>query len=127
MEEEEHKAVAFNVYQAVAPGFLGYLRRVIVMGIATFEFMIGIPLIQMWLIYKSGNLFNLRAWGLACWHLWISPGIWRHVALGVFSYLKPGFHPDKRRVDPRVLEWREHYRATRKREIGMHPTLFGES
>ena len=127
MEEEEHKAVAFNVYQAVAPGFLGYLRRVIVMAIATFEFMIGIPLLQGWLMYKSGEFFNLRAWGRACWHLWVSPGIWRHVALGVFSYLKPGFHPDKRRVDPKVLEWRAHYRAIRKREIGMHPTLFGES
>ena len=127
MEEEEHKSVAFNVYQAVAPGFLGYLRRVIVMTIATFDFMIAIPILQTWLMYKSGNLFNFKAWGKACWHLWISPGIWRHVMLGVFSYLKPGFHPDKRRVDPRVLEWRAHYRATRKREIGMHPTLFGES
>ena len=127
MEEEEHKSVAFNVYQTVAPGFGGYLRRVLVMSVATFDFMITIPLLQIWLMYKSGNLFNFRAWGKACGHLWVTPGIWRHVMLGVFSYLKPGFHPDKRRVDPKVLEWRAHYRATRKREIGMHPTLFGES
>ncbi len=127
MEEEEHKAVAFNVYRAVAPGFLGYLRRVLIMGVATFDFMIAIPVIQIWLMAKSGEILNLRAWGKAFWHLWGSPGIWRHVMLGVFSYLLPGFHPDKRRVDPKVLEWRAHYRATRKRETHMHPTLFGES
>lgn len=44
-----------------------------------------------------------------------------------FSYLRPGFHPDKRRVDPKILEWRAHYRATHKRQTHMHPTLFGES
>jgi predicted metal-dependent hydrolase len=127
MEEEEHKAVAFNVYQAVAPGFWGYLRRVITMLIVTFEFMLTIPALQIWLMAKSGELFNGRAWGKALWHLWGTPGIWRHVVLGIFPYLLPGFHPDKRRVDPKVLEWRAHYRTTKKREMGMHPTLFGES
>lgn len=126
MEEEEHKAVAFNVYQSLGwkPG--DYIRRVLIMGVATIDFMIAIPLLQLWLMIKTGNAFNLRAWAAAFWHLWVSPGIWRHVMLGVFSYLKPGFHPNQRKVNPAVLEWRKHYQASQTRPVGMKPTLFGE-
>lgn len=127
MEEEEHKAVAFNVYRTVAPGVTGYLRRVVVMTLATFDFMIAIPILQGWLMARSGEFWNIRSWWRACRHLWISPGVWRHVMLGVFAYLSPGFHPDKRRVKPEVLAWRAHYRAVANRTPRMTPTLFGES
>jgi predicted metal-dependent hydrolase len=126
MEEEEHKAVAFDVYRTVAPGFAGWLRRVVAMGIATFDFMIAIPLLQAWLMAKRGKFLDLRAWGRAFRHLWISPGIWRHVMFGVFSYMRPGFHPSKRHVSAEVLAWRLHYRATRSR-APQGPTIFGES
>ena len=126
MEEEEHKAVAFNVYQTACPGLIGYLRRVLLMSLATFDFLITIPLLQAWLMAKGGEFWNVRAWARACYYLWISPGVWRHVMLGVFAYLAPGFHPAKRRVKPQVLAWRRHYRATANRPPRMTPTLFGE-
>jgi predicted metal-dependent hydrolase len=97
------------------------------MGVATIDFMVAIPLLQFWLMAKSGEAANLSSWGRAFRHLWISPGIWRHVMLGIFAYMKPGFHPDNRPVKPEILAWRHQYRATRDRETGMHPTLFGES
>jgi predicted metal-dependent hydrolase len=127
MEEEEHKAVAFDVYQTVAFGPIGYLRRIFMMAIATFDFLVSIPLLQLWLMAKGGEAWNGRSWGRAFKHLWISPGVWRRVMLGVFAYMKPGFHPDNRTVKPEVLVWRDHYRATRKRTASMNPTLFGEN
>lgn len=125
MEEEEHKAVAFNVYQAVAPGFGGYLRRIILMGVATFDFILFIAVLQIMLMTKSGNAFNLRSYGRGFWYRWVSPGIWRHVMLGVFSYMRPGFHPDKRKVDPKILAWRKHYRAQSRRPVTLETPLFG--
>lgn len=127
MEEEEHKAVAFNVYQTVAPGLTGYLRRVAAMLVATFDFMVAIPILQIWLMAKGGELWNLRSWARAVNHMWLSPGIWRRVMVGVFAYLAPGFHPHKRAVKPEVLAFRAHYIATRKRELAMPSSLFGES
>lgn len=126
MEEEEHKAVAFDVYRTVAPGLSGYLRRVLAMGVATVDFMIAIPLLQAWLMAKSGEFRNLRSWMRAFRHLWISPGVWRRVMFGVFAYFAPGFHPSRRRLAPEVLAWRAHYRATKSRTAEMSPGLFGE-
>jgi predicted metal-dependent hydrolase len=126
MEEEEHKSVAFDVYATVAPGVVGWLRRVVTMGIATFDFMIAIPVLQAWLMAKRGKLFDFGAWGRAFHHLWISPAVWRHVMLGVFAYMSPSFHPSKRQVSAEVLAWRLHYRATRTRGL-QGPTIFGES
>lgn len=126
MEEEEHKAVAFDVYETVAPGFAGYLRRVLVMGIATFDFMLTIPMLQAWLMAKRGKFWDLRAWARSFHHLWISPGLWRHVMFGVFGYFNPRFHPERRRVKPEVLAWRTYYRAAANRPPHMTPSLFGE-
>ncbi|MGV8996726.1 MAG: metal-dependent hydrolase [Parvibaculaceae bacterium] len=127
MEEEEHKAVAFDVYQTVAPGITGYLLRVYAMAIATFDFMITVPLIQFWLMVKAGEATNLRSWCRAYKHMWISPGVWRHVMFGIFDYMRPGFHPHDRAVKPEVLAWRAHYIATQRRDAVMDTSLFGES
>ena len=111
MEEQEHKAVAFDVYTQIAPGLGGYLRRVATMLIATADFMITIPILEAWLMWHHGEFWRPRSWGRAFWHLWISPGVWRKVMGGVGAYLMPGFHPSKRRLAPSVLGWRERYRA----------------
>lgn len=111
MEEQEHKAVAFEVYRLAAPGWRGYLRRVVVMSIATLDFTLGILALQAWLMAKRGDFWNLRSWGRAHWHLWVVPGVWRHVMLGVFAYLRPGFHPASRRLPPGAVGWAARYRA----------------
>jgi len=117
MEEEEHKAVAFDVYAQVAPGVTGYLRRAAVMVVGTLDFVIFIPVLQAWLMAHRGQFWNLRAWGSCWYYLWISPGIWRHVIAGVFAYLSPTFHPKRRKLDPRILEWQRKYREQTARTI----------
>jgi predicted metal-dependent hydrolase len=116
MEEEEHKAVAFDVYQSVAPGFIGYLRRVVAMLIVTADFTISNTVLHAWLLVRRGEFWNMRSRARAFWYLWIRPGVWRRVMAGVFPYLSPSFHPWRRKVRPEVLAWREYYRQTIKRE-----------
>jgi predicted metal-dependent hydrolase len=126
MEEEEHKAVAFDVYTEVATDRLAYIRRAIAMLIVTLDFWITNSGLMIWLMARRGELFNLRAWARASWYLWISPGVWRRVMAGVFAYLAPDFHPWKREVRPEVLAWRTYYRETVRRAPQSQP-LFDSS
>lgn len=111
MEEEEHKAVAFDVYRTVARDPLRYVRRVVAMAVVTLDFSLTTAALILWLMIRRRQALNLPAWSRLFRYLWIAPGIWRHVAAGVFSYMMPGFHPWKRSVSPRVLAWRNYYRS----------------
>lgn len=84
MEEEEHKAVAFDVYRTAVNDRLRYPRRVIAMALVTFDFWITNSGLMIWLMIRRGQFFNLRAWARAFWYLWVSPGVWRRVMGGVF-------------------------------------------
>jgi len=123
MEEEEHKAVAFDVYQTAARDRLSYIRRVIAMLIVTLDFWITNRGLIVWLMIKRRQFWNLRAWGRVFWHLWVSPGVWRRVMAGVFGYMAPDFHPWKREVRPEVLAWRSFYRQNAKR-VPMSASIF---
>ena len=123
MEEEEHKAVAFDVYRAAVRDRLHYPRRVIAMVLVTFDFWITNSVLMIWLMIRRGHIFNVRAWSHSFWYLWVSPGIWRRVMAGVFSYMSPDFHPWKRSVKPEVLAWRNYYRKVMKR-APTTPSLF---
>lgn len=118
MEEEEHKAVAFDVYNTVAPGPLGYVRRAVAMFIVTLDFFITNIGLRLWLMAKRGQLTNFKSWGHAFWHLWIAPGVWRRILTGSLSFYAPSFHPFKRKVSPQVLAWRSYYRAQKERSLG---------
>lgn len=124
MEEQEHKAVAFDVYAHVAPGLGGYLRRASMMLIATADFMVFMPLLEGWLLWHHGEFWRPKSWGRAFWHLWVAPGVWRHVIGGIGAYLLPGFHPAKRKLAPAVGRWRERYRAAPQREAENLASVF---
>lgn len=124
IEEQEHKAVAFDVYQTIAPGFGGYLRRVSFMIIATLDFMIFIPVMVAWLMAHTGEFWNVRSWARCFWHLWGRPGVWRHVLAGVGAYLVPGFHPWQRELKPQAQAWRARYHAMATRTPEPGQSLF---
>lgn len=115
MEEEEHKAVAFDVYRTMVTDKRSYRRRAGAMVFVTMDFWITNTALVTWLMAKRGQLFNLRAWTRLWRHLWIEPGVWRHVMEGVADYFRRDFHPWQRQVKPEVLAWRNHYRQTAKR------------
>jgi len=119
MEEEEHKAVAFDVYSTAAKDRLNYLRRAIAMVVVTLDFSLTTAGLMLWLMLRRRQAANLKAWARAFWYLWISPGVWRRVMGGVFEYFAFDFHPWKRKVQPEVLAWRNYYRAQTKRTPSM--------
>ncbi len=94
LEETEHKAVAFDVYQAtVGRGLLGYLNRCFALLISTFIFFLVLIPFHMELVRREGQLFNLVGWARLANFQWISPGAFRRTLLDWLDWFRPGFHP----------------------------------
>lgn len=93
VEETEHKAVAFDLYQRVAPGFTGYLRRVALMLLTSVFFVLETTVVHLIFCYRAGCLFDLRGWLRFARFAWVSPGMFRRILLPWLSYFRPGFHP----------------------------------
>ncbi len=126
MEEEEHKAVAFDVYKAMNPGLRGYISRCIAMVIVAADFISMTTFLPMWLLWQRGELFNVRAWGKSFWYQWIAPGFKRRLLMGIPAFFSPRFHPSRRKVKPAVLAWRAHYLATQMRDPDMPGSIFAK-
>src|SRR5207244_3358365 len=62
IEETEHKAVAFDVYKTVAPGFLGWLRRCLIMLSATVIFWTHTLLNYFHFTHRDGISFWKASW-----------------------------------------------------------------
>lgn len=94
VEETEHKAVAFDVYQSVyGQGTLAYLVRIIVMLITTFAFLTAISIFQIRFLVRDGQLFNLRAFGGFLKFMFASPGPLLKMIPDYLDYYAPKFHP----------------------------------
>jgi hypothetical protein len=105
IEENEHKAVCYDVYQQV---YGGYFTRTIMMAITTLIFVGVIGWFQVHLLRKDGQLFNWRSWGKGLKMLF-GPrnGFLTKLLLPYLDYYRPGFHPLDH--DSKALEqrWRQ--------------------
>jgi predicted metal-dependent hydrolase len=105
IEENEHKAVCYDVYQKV---YGGYFTRTIMMAITTLVFFGVIGWFQLHLLRKDGQLFNWRSWGKGLKTLF-GPhnGFLTKLLLPYLDYYRPGFHPLDH--DSKALEqrWRQ--------------------
>lgn len=105
IEENEHKAVCYDVYQQV---YGGYFTRVGMMAISTVIFFGVIGWFQLHLLRKDGQLFNWRSWGKGLKTLF-GPrnGFLTKLILPYLDYYRPGFHPFDH--DSKALEqrWRQ--------------------
>jgi uncharacterized protein len=105
IEENEHKAVCYDVYQKV---YGGYFTRTIMMAITTLIFFGVIGWFQVHLLRKDGQLFNWRSWGKGLKMLF-GPrnGFLSKLLLPYLDYYRPGFHPLDH--DSKALEqrWRQ--------------------
>ena len=124
MEEEEHKAVAFDVFRTVTPPVRFYFIRCFWMVLMTLDFTLMTLVLPAILMAMRGEFFNLKAWGGAYWYHYVVPGNWLKVLWGVGKYFAPGFHPARRKVAPAVLVWRNYYRQTVKRDADMAGSIF---
>jgi len=103
LEENEHKSVAFDVYQTVCGD---HLRRIWVMRFVTVGFLFGTisgTLLSLALDRASYNPFRLFP---SLWRLrrspWLQPAVFRQIK----DYNRPGFHPDDHDTTALVQEWK---------------------
>lgn len=104
IEENEHKSVCYDAYQAVGGG---YFQRTGVMLATTAIFLGVIAWFQIDLMRKDGQLFNWSSWKYGLKTLFGKNGYVRGLIKPYLDYYKPGFHPTHH--ESRELEnyWRE--------------------
>jgi predicted metal-dependent hydrolase len=104
LEESEHKAVAYDVYEAAGGG---YLRRVGIMLVATVVFFAFTLWSQANLLAERKQLW--KPWRLVrgAAQLWIYPGWFTRLVPAYLQYFKPGFHPNDRDNAALLASWRE--------------------
>ncbi|TNF93667.1 MAG: metal-dependent hydrolase [Gammaproteobacteria bacterium] len=104
IEEIEHKAVAFDVYQACVGSY-----RIRLFGFIEASIGLAYLLFRILCEYQATDkrLFNLSDWfKLFVWTV-IWPGIIPRLAWRYFSYLRPGFHPNDFNDEKLLHKWKE--------------------
>jgi predicted metal-dependent hydrolase len=90
IEELDHKAVAFDVYEAAGGE---YRRRVIAMVAATFGLMGTAMIIQWHLMKRDGEHLNLRSWLRGAMRYYGPAGFLVDVLPDYLQYYRRDFHP----------------------------------
>lgn len=94
IEELEHKAVAYDVYETVAgKGFGAYMRRVITFTLAMS--MMNVRFTYNWsvMMRAAGHGIGLRNWGKLFGFLWGKTGFYRKAMPHFLSFYGRNFHP----------------------------------
>ncbi|MGP0173537.1 metal-dependent hydrolase [Pseudomonas sp. NCHU5208] len=105
IEENEHKAVCYDVYQSL---YGGYFTRVFVMMTTTVMFAGVIGWFQLHLLRKDGQLFNWRSWALGLKKLFgPREGFFTKMIGPYLDYYRPGFHPKDHDTTELENRWRE--------------------
>jgi uncharacterized protein len=109
VEEIEHKAVAFDVFQKIAKG--GYFTRIWSFLHVSVLFPLHTLLIMRHMLKVDGHS-TWRVWFKGLWWLYGWGGIWPRLMPHYVAYFKPGFHPWKH-GDMDVYEvWSKAYNAS---------------
>lgn len=93
VEEIEHKAVAFDVYQKVARG--GYFTRIAAMMLTSFTFPFHVFMIMRHIFEVDGLEKRGRVWMKGLWWLYGPGGLYPRLLKSYLAYYRPGFHPWK--------------------------------
>ena len=132
VEETEHKAVCFDVYQQVAGGVLGYIERCLVMLLVSVCMLTAILLSAILMIIANPKKSAPKqdkpkpvakkpfATG---WirYLFIKPGIVPYIMVPYFRYYSPFFHPWKHDNSELVERWKAHYANLRAAGVSAQP------
>ncbi|MDE2421211.1 MAG: metal-dependent hydrolase [Gammaproteobacteria bacterium] len=103
VEENEHKNVAFDVYETVGGG---YLLRAGTMIPVTVVFFAVILAFQARLLAKDGQLLNLRQNIKGFSYLFGTKGLLSNLIPQYIDWFKPNFHPSHHDTDALLDKWR---------------------
>ncbi len=90
IEELDHKAVAFDVYQAAGGS---YAQRVATMVFVTIGLIGGISVYQAQLMAHDGQHKNVRVWAKGLWKYWGPKGYFTKLIPSYLRYFRRDFHP----------------------------------
>jgi predicted metal-dependent hydrolase len=90
VEETEHKAVAFDVYQEV---YGSYATRVQWLWWSTLGLMSTVTVLQYYLLRRDGLAHKPSVWLKGAWQLWGPSGLLLPLVPAWLRYLRPDFHP----------------------------------
>jgi uncharacterized protein len=107
-EENEHKAVAFDVYQACGGG---YARRAAVMTFVCLGFWTRVLEHQANMMRADGTLLRAREWADLAHFLFVRPGALARFAPMLLEYYRPDFHPNDIASSGLVAAWRHSLAA----------------
>ncbi|WP_028007001.1 metal-dependent hydrolase [Solimonas flava] len=107
VEEIEHKAVAFDVFQKVAHG--GYFTRVLSMLQVSLTFPLHVFAIMRHMFEVDGVRDRFRVWTKGLWWLYGPGGLYPRLMRHYLAYFKPGFHPWQQGELDTYRLWRESY------------------
>lgn len=105
-EENEHAAVAFDVYRAIGGS---YLARVLVMAFTTLFFWLKMFEHQVRMMHADGCLFSLREWAALGRFAFREPGVFPLLWRSYLAYYKPSFHPHQIDCSHLLLEWKADF------------------
>jgi hypothetical protein len=108
VEENEHKSVAFDVYQAAGGG---YLERCLIMVHVTFVFWLLVWRHQVQMMRADGIASSAREWRDLLTFLYVHPGGLRKIVGPYFRYFAPNFHPQQIPESEGLRAWRERISA----------------
>lgn len=89
-EENEHKAVAFDVYREVGGN---YPERAVSMVFTTVIFWAKVLEHQARMMHREGIVFSAKEWAALVDFLFFRPGGMFRLFLHYLDYYRPGFHP----------------------------------
>ena len=104
LEENEHKTVAYDVYEKVSGN---YLLRAGTMIPVTVVFFAVIGIFQAQMLASDGKLLDLRNNWKGLKFLFGRKGLFTKLWPQYLDFFKPGFHPSQHDTDALLDEWRE--------------------
>jgi uncharacterized protein len=104
LEENEHKAVAFDVYRATGGGTV---RRLLMMVLTSVVFVLVTGLVHARLMWTRGILLRPWRWLSGIGRMWIWPAHFTRLVPAYLAYFRPSFHPDDRDTTMLLDGWRD--------------------
>lgn len=104
IEEIEHKAVVYDLYQQIGGG---YIKRILGMWLVT-QMLGGILVMNFFhLIIKDRLLFKATFWSRLFSTCWGRPGLLRKLIIPYLRYYLPGFHPWQQNNLTLLNQWKK--------------------
>jgi predicted metal-dependent hydrolase len=104
LEEAEHKTVAFDVLQRVAPS---YALRVVALVVNTLGLFFEILARTAYMLWKDGELTRSETWSDGWKFLFGLEGLLRGLGREFRAWFRRDFHPSQIDDGPLIAEWRE--------------------